>query len=99
MYTIGEKQDNKFPIWNGKGEIICESLNIEDANLITNALNFKDNHYYTNTKDIVCCGTQDTATEINQFYSKQGYKVLESTVEIITGTHGKQVVKRLDLIK
>lgn len=60
---------------------------------------FKDNKYYTNSKDIVFCGTKETAKDIYDMYTKQGYKVVQSTVEIITGTHGRQVVKRLDILK
>lgn len=98
MYKIGEKSNNKYPIWSPKGEIIAESLNKEDAELIINSLNFKDNKYYSNSKDIIFCGTQDTATDIMDLYTDKDYKVIQSTVEIITGTHGNQVVKRLDIL-
>lgn len=99
MYRVGTKYNNKYPIMSSEGDIIAECLNIEDVELIINALNFKDNKYYSNSKDIVFCGKQDTATDIMDLYNNRGYKVLQSTVEIITGTHGNQVVKRLDILE
>jgi hypothetical protein len=99
MYTIGTQFNSKYPIWNPQGDIIAECLNKEDAELIVNALNFKDNQYYSNSKDIVFCGTQDTATDIMDLYIDKGYSVMQSTVQITTGTHGNQVVKRLDILK
>ena len=43
MYTIGTIQNNKYPIWNNKGEIIAECLNYQDAKLIVESLNLCNN--------------------------------------------------------
>ncbi|SDO50134.1 hypothetical protein SAMN04487897_11585 [Paenibacillus sp. yr247] len=48
--------------------------------------------------DSVYCRTEDFANQMFQFYLDNGYSVLQSTVEIETGTHGKHVVKKLDIL-
>jgi hypothetical protein len=48
--------------------------------------------------DSILCRTEDFAKEMFQFYIGKGYSVLQSTVEIETGTHGKHVVKKLDVL-
>lgn len=48
--------------------------------------------------DIVFCRTEEFAKEIFEHYRSRGYAVAQSTVEIETGTHGKHVVKRLDIM-
>ena len=41
MFTIGVKLKEYYPIWSPEGEIIAESLNLEDAELIISSLNGK----------------------------------------------------------
>lgn len=39
MYTVGSKLKNYYPVWNLKGDLIAECLNITDADSIANAMN------------------------------------------------------------
>ena len=48
--------------------------------------------------DIIYCRTEEFAEEIREFYVNKGYTVMQLTLEIETGTHGKHVVKRLDIL-
>lgn len=49
--------------------------------------------------DSILCRTEDFASQMFEFYRLKGYAVLQSSVEIETGTHGKHVVKKLDILK
>lgn len=53
---------------------------------------------YTKLIDIIYCRTDDVATEMFDLYRVKGYGVMQSTVEIETGTHGKHVVKKLEIL-
>lgn len=55
----------------------------------------KKHHIY----DTVFCKQELVATEIFNFYINKGYQVAVSTVEITTGTNGKQAVKKLDILE
>ena len=48
--------------------------------------------------DIIYCTRDDFAKQMFELYINKGYAVAQSTVEIITGTHGKQVVKKLEIM-
>ena len=48
--------------------------------------------------EIIHCRTEEFAKELMGFYMSKGYSVGMSTVEIETGTHGKHVVKKLDIL-
>lgn len=48
--------------------------------------------------DSIHCRTEEFAKQMFDFYRLNGYAVLQSTVEIETGTHGKHVVKKLDIL-
>lgn len=54
---------------------------------------------YDNVLDIVYCHTEEQAEELFSYYTKKGYKVGLSTVQINTGTLGDCVVKKLDIYK
>lgn len=54
---------------------------------------------YSNVLDIIYCHTEEQAETLYGFYVEKGYKVGVSTVEIVTGTLGKCVVKKLDIYK
>lgn len=54
---------------------------------------------YTNLEDIVYCHNEELANEIFDFLRGKGYPVGLSSTLIKTGTHGDQVVKRLDVYK
>lgn len=48
--------------------------------------------------DIIYCRSEEFAKEMFEFYINKGYSVMQSTVQIDTGTHGLHVVKRLDIL-
>jgi hypothetical protein len=48
--------------------------------------------------DSIYCRTEDFVKQMFQFYIEKGYSVAQSTVEIETGTHGRHVVKKLDIM-
>lgn len=48
--------------------------------------------------DSILCRTEEFAMEMFEFYIKRGYSVLKSTVQIESGTHGKHVVNKLDIL-
>lgn len=52
----------------------------------------------TNQADIIFCRREDFAKDLMEFFMDKGYSVGMSTVEIETGTHGKHVVKKLDIL-
>ena len=54
---------------------------------------------YTNMKDIVYCHDEEMAEEIFKFLVEKGYPVGMSSSIITTGTHGEQVVKKIDVFK
>jgi hypothetical protein len=47
---------------------------------------------------IIHCDNPGVAQDIFEMYIEKGYAVGMSTVEIETGTHGKHVVKKLDIL-
>lgn len=54
---------------------------------------------YSNMEDVVYCHNEEIAKEIFDFLRDKGYPVALSGSVISTGTHGEQVVKRLDVYK
>ena len=50
-------------------------------------------------EDIIYCHNDEIADELLEFLQMKGYTVGKSISQIITGTHGEQVVKRLDVFK
>lgn len=54
---------------------------------------------YSNVEDIVYCHNEKMAKEIFEFLMEKGYPIGLSSSQIETGTHGTQVVKRLDVYK
>lgn len=48
--------------------------------------------------EIIYCRTEEFAKEMMDFYTGKGYSIGMSTVEIETGTHGKHIVKKLDIL-
>jgi len=53
----------------------------------------------TKLVDNVYCRNPEIANEIFEFLKQKGYAIGMSTVEIETGTHGKHVVRKLDLLQ
>ena len=51
--------------------------------------------YYQNCEDIVFCGNKEIAKELMDYFVKKGHKVLLSSKEILTGTHGSHEVSEL----
>jgi hypothetical protein len=49
--------------------------------------------------DILHCRDEEIAKELQIYFVNKGYSVGLSSVEIETGTHGKHVVKRLDILE
>jgi dimeric dUTPase (all-alpha-NTP-PPase superfamily) len=54
---------------------------------------------FKNMLDIIFCQTEEQANVLFDFYISKGYKVCMSTVEIVSGTHGKHTVKKLNIFK
>jgi hypothetical protein len=54
---------------------------------------------FSNMEDIIYCHNKELAYEIFDFLRGKGYSVGLSSSQITTGTHGEQVVKRLDVYK
>lgn len=54
---------------------------------------------FSNMADIIYCHDENMAKEIFDFLVMKGYPVGMSGSQIETGTHGTQVVKRLDVFK
>jgi len=54
---------------------------------------------FSNMEDIVYCHNPELANEIFEFLRQKGYPVGLSSTVIQTGTHGEQVVKKLDVYK
>lgn len=54
---------------------------------------------YSNMEDIVYCHNEKIAQEIYDFLREKGYPVGMSGSVISTGTHGEQVVRKLDVFK
>ena len=54
---------------------------------------------FSNMEDIVYCHNPELANEIFEFLRQKGYPVGLSVSVIQTGTHGEQVVKKLDVYK
>ena len=54
---------------------------------------------YSNMEDIIYCHNEEIAKGIFDFLRSMGYPVGLSNSLINTGTHGEQVVKRLDVYK
>ncbi|MEK3955953.1 MULTISPECIES: hypothetical protein [unclassified Psychrobacillus] len=54
---------------------------------------------FTNMEDIVYCHNEEIAKEIFEFLLSKGYPLGMSGSQIETGTHGMQVVKRIDVYK
>ncbi|MBT2722294.1 hypothetical protein [Bacillus sp. ISL-46] len=48
--------------------------------------------------DVIYCMTDSMAKAMFDYWLDKGFTVMQSTVEIETGTHGKHVVKRLDIL-
>lgn len=54
---------------------------------------------YSNMEDIIYCHNENLSKEIFDFLRQRGYSVGLSNSVIVTGTHGEQHVKRLDVYK
>lgn len=54
---------------------------------------------FQNMEDIIYCHNEEIANEIQEFLRAKGYVVGKSSSVIITGTHGEQIVERLDVFK
>lgn len=54
---------------------------------------------FTNMEDIIYCHDEAMADKISDFLRNEGYSVGVSGSQIETGTHGTQVVKRIDVYK
>lgn len=54
---------------------------------------------YSNMEDIIYFHNEVMAKEIFDYLVKNGYTVGFSSSQILTGTHGEQAVKRLDVYK
>lgn len=54
---------------------------------------------FSNMEDIIYCHNEEMAKEIFDYLIKKGYRIGLSGSQIETGTHGTQVVKRLDVYK
>lgn len=54
---------------------------------------------FSNMEDIIYCHNEELANEVFEFLRQKGYPVGLSVSMINTGTHGEQVVKRLDVYK
>jgi len=54
---------------------------------------------YSNMEDIIYCHNEEMAKEIFDYLRNKGFSVGMSSSQIVTGTHGEQFVKRLDVFK
>jgi len=54
---------------------------------------------FSNVQDIIYFHDEEMAKEIFQYLVEKGHSVSLSSSQIITGTHGEQSVKRLDVYK
>jgi hypothetical protein len=88
----GEEQ-----IFNSENEVVIEGY-IKLKDKIMGAVPFSERQKQTNVVDIIYCKTPEMAKDLFEFLLKKGYAVAQSTVQITTGTHGLQVVKKLDVL-
>lgn len=80
------------------GRIRCNGCKVEVASNQTQ--NEKvDILPFPNMEDIIYCHSEELAHELFDFFRGKGHPVGLSTSEIHTGTHGEQIVNRLDVYK
>lgn len=87
----------KYYTWNESCRVCCRSDTIEVRRDIKEELRMPVP--YTNMEDIIYCHNPELANEIFEFLRQKGYPVGLSVSVIQTGTHGEQVVKKLDVYK
>jgi hypothetical protein len=90
--------DNEEQILNC-GELEIVQWYSEMKNKLSSALKKTTPLPYSNVADIIYSQNPEIAEELFNYLREKGYSVGVSTVEIVTGTQGNIVVKKLDVYK